>query len=206
PDPNWGPPDDDEWMPNEDPWNPQPPENSATPQPPQQAEPAETQQSAPQQPAPVEEPSSAEPEIATGPDPVASDGYAGFIPRNEQAEEPVIPAFAKSEAELRQEFQRRFGDVIPGSSGKKPQQDSPKPASGSRFADMVAQYGGQPQSGSESETAPQEEKTSDDDDDDYASEDDEIIEDSGLAGRSVVENVLNGRLVEERNADGSPKL
>ncbi|MDN6520283.1 MAG: DNA polymerase III subunit gamma and tau [Yaniella sp.] len=206
PDPNWGPPDDDEWMPNEDPWNPQPPENSATPQPPQQAEPAETQQSAPQQPAPVEEPSSAEPEIATGPDPVASDGYAGFIPRNEQAEEPVIPAFAKSEAELRQEFQRRFGDVIPGSSGKKPQQDSPKPASGSRFADMVAQYGGQPQSGSESETAPQEEKTPDDDDDDYASEDDEIIEDSGLAGRSVVENVLNGRLVEERNADGSPKL
>ncbi|MDN5703865.1 MAG: DNA polymerase III subunit gamma and tau [Yaniella sp.] len=206
PDPNWGPPDDDEWMPNEDPWNPQPPENSATPQPPQQAEPAETQQSAPQQPAPVEEPSSSEPEIATGPDPVASDGYAGFIPRNEQAEEPVIPAFAKSEAELRQEFQRRFGDVIPGSSGKKPQQDSPKPASGSRFADMVAQYGGQPQSGSESETAPQEEKTSDDDDDDYASEDDEIIEDSGLAGRSVVENVLNGRLVEERNADGSPKL
>lgn len=205
-DPNWGPPDDDEWMPNEDPWNPQPPENSATPQPPQQAEPAETQQSAPQQPAPVEEPSSAEPEIATGPDPVASDGYAGFIPRNEQAEEPVIPAFAKSEAELRQEFQRRFGDVIPGSSGKKPQQDSPKPASGSRFADMVAQYGGQPQSGSESETAPQEEKTPDDDDDDYASEDDEIIEDSGLAGRSVVENVLNGRLVEERNADGSPKL
>ncbi|MDN6173130.1 MAG: DNA polymerase III subunit gamma and tau [Yaniella sp.] len=206
PDPNWGPPDDDEWMPNEDPWNPQPPENSATPQPPQQAEPAETQQSAPQQPAPVEEPSSSEPEIATGPDPVASDGYAGFIPRNEQAEEPVIPAFAKSEAELRQEFQRRFGDVIPGSSGKKPQQDSPKPASGSRFADMVAQYGGQPQSGSESETAPQEEKTPDDDDDDYASEDDEIIEDSGLAGRSVVENVLNGRLVEERNADGSPKL
>lgn len=207
PDPNWGPPDDDEWMPDQDPWNPQPPENSATPQPPQQAEPAETQQSAPQQPAPVEEPSSAEPEIATGPDPVASDGYAGFIPRNEPAEEPVIPAFAKSEAELRQEFQRRFGDVIPGSpSGKKPQQDSPKPTSGSRFADMVAQYGGQPQTGSESETAPQEEKTPDDDDDDYASEDDEIIEDSGLAGRSVVENVLNGRLVEERNADGSPKL
>ena len=181
-------------MPNEDPWN-TPPQDSAA-----------TQQSAPQQPAPVEQPSSPEPGIATGPEPVASDGYAGFIPRNEQAEEPVIPAFAKSEAELRQEFQRRFGDVIPGSSGKKPQQDSPKPASGSRFADMVAQYGGQPQSGSESETAPQEEKTPDDDDDDYASEDDEIIEDSGLAGRSVVENVLNGRLVEERNADGSPKL
>lgn len=194
PDPNWGPPDDDDWMPNEDPWN-TPPQDSAA-----------TQQSAPQQPAPVEQPSSPEPGIATGPEPVASDGYAGFIPRNEQAEEPVIPAFAKSEAELRQEFQRRFGDVIPGSSGKKPQQDSPKPASGSRFADMVAQYGGQPQSGSESETAPQEEKTPDDDDDDYASEDDEIIEDSGLAGRSVVENVLNGRLVEERNADGSPKL
>lgn len=194
PDPNWGPPDDDDWMPNEDPWN-TPPQDSAA-----------TQQSAPQQPAPLEQLSSAKPGIATGPEPVASDGYAGFIPRNEPTDEPAIPAFAKSEAELRQEFQRRFGDVIPESSGKKPQQDSPKPASGSRFADMVAQYGGQPQSGSESETAPQEEKTPDDDDDDYASEDDEIIEDSGLAGRSVVENVLNGRLVEERSADGSPKL
>src|SRR5699024_5247823 len=117
PDPNWGPPDDDDWMPNEDPWN-TPPQDSAA-----------TQQSAPQQPAPVEQPSSPEPGIATGPEPVASDGYAGFIPRNEPTDEPAIPAFAKSEAELRQEFQRRFGDVIPGSSGKKPQQDSPKPAS-----------------------------------------------------------------------------
>ncbi|WP_022870496.1 DNA polymerase III subunit gamma and tau [Yaniella halotolerans] len=207
PDPNWGPPDDDDWMPDEDPWHSPPQDNPASQQPPRDMEQPPSQQSAPQQSAPVEPQASVEPEIATGPDPVASDGYAGFIPRNEPTDEPAIPAFAKSEAELRQEFQRRFGDVIPGSSGgNKPQQDSPKPTSGSRFADMVAQYGGQPSSGSESETPAQEEKTPDDDDDDYASEDDEIIEDSGLAGRSVVENVLNARLVEERNADGTPKL
>ena len=190
PDPNWGPPQDDDWMPDEDPWS-NPPQDPPAAQPPPS----------------LEQPAAEEPELATGPDPVASDGYAGFIPRNESTDEPAIPAFAKSEAELRQEFQRRFGDVIPGSSGgNKPQQDSPKPNSGSRFADMVAQYGGRTSSGSETETPPQEEKTPDDDDDDYASDDDEIIEDSGLAGRSVVENVLNARLVEERNADGTPKL
>src|SRR5699024_2004193 len=190
PDPNWGPPQDDDWMPDEDPWS-NPPQDPPAAQPPPSLEP----------------PAAAEPELATGPDPVASDGYAGFIPRNESTAEPAIPASAKSEAELRPEFQRRFGDVIPGSSGgNKPQQDSPEPNSASRFADMVAQYGGRTSSGSETETPPQEEKTPDDDDDDYASEDDEIIEDSGLAGRSVVENVLNARLVEERNADGTPKL
>src|SRR5699024_6243736 len=153
-----------------------------------------------------EQPSSPEPGIATGPEPVTSDGYAGFIPRNAPTDEPAIPAVGISAARLREACQRRSGDVIHGSSGKTPQQESPEPASGPGLADMVAQYGGQPQSGSESETAPEEEKPPDDDDADYASEDDEIIEDSGLAGRSVVENVLNGRLVEERNADGSPKL
>lgn len=215
PAPDWGPPDDD-WIPDQDPWQATPQaEDQAEPprqqQQPQQEQP--TQQAAPteappaQQAPSVEPPPAQEPEIASGPDPVAADGYAGFIPRNEPAEEPAIPAFAKSEAELREEFQRRFGDVIPGQSGtKKPQQQNTQPAAGSRFADMVAQYAGQQPSQSSTQQAPQEEKTADDDDDDYASDDDEIIEESGMAGRSVVENMLNARLVEERHADGSPKL
>ena len=200
----WGPPDDD-WMPAEDPWQnvgpqqpqDQPPPHQAPQQPPVTATPPVEHEQAPAE----------EPQLSTGPDPVAEDGYAGFIPRNEPAEEPFAPAFAKSEAELREEFQRRFNDVIPSSSGgNKPQQENTKPAAGSRFAEMVAQYAGQQPTQTDGEPAVQEEKTPDDDDDDYASDDDEIIEDSGLAGRSVVENVLNARLVEERNADGSPKL
>src|SRR5699024_752561 len=137
---------------------------------------------------------------------IADDGYAGFIPRHNASDEPAIPAFAKSEAELREEFQRRFGNVIPGGTDNKPQQQQTKPASGSRFAEMVAQYGGQQPNGTQTESGPQEEKTPDEDDDEYASDDDEIIEDSGLAGRSVVESLLNARLVEERNAAGTPKL
>src|SRR5699024_6093340 len=201
--PDWGPPEDD-WMPNQDPWqtSQQPPNNQPS------------QPSAPEQPAaPVQQsasqskqPASPEPAIATGPDPIADDGYAGFIPRQDASDEPAIPAFAKSEAELREEFQRRFGNVIPGGTDNKPQQQQTKPASGSRFAEMVAQYGGQQPNGTQTESGPQEEKTPDEDDDDYASDDDEIIEDSGLAGRSVVESLLNARLVEERNADGTPKL
>src|SRR5699024_7176230 len=97
PDPNWGPPQDDDCMPDEDPWS-NPPQDPPAAQPPPS----------------LEQPAAEEPELATGPDPVASDGYAGFIPRNESTDEPAIPAFAKSEAELRQEFQRRFGDIIPG--------------------------------------------------------------------------------------------
>lgn len=140
------------------------------------------------------------------PDPVAADGYAGFIPRNDPAEEPFAPAFAKSEAELREEFKRRFSDVIPASTGGTKTSQQPKKPTGSRFADMVAQYGGQPASQQDTQPAAHKDEPADDDDDDYASDDDVIIEESGLAGRSVVENVLNARLVEERNADGTPKL
>lgn len=71
---------------------------------------------------------------------------------------------------------------------------------------MVAQYGGQATSQEDAQPAAPQEEPTDDDEDDYASDDDEIIEESGLAGRSVVEEVLNARLVEERNADGTPKL
>lgn len=148
-----------------------------------------------------------EPEIPSAPDPVAADGYAGFIPREDPADEPFAPAFAKSEAELREEFQRRFSDVIPsGPATSKPQQQQGTKPAGSRFADMVAQYGGQQASQQDTPSAAHKDEAADDDDDDYASDDDVIIEESGLAGRAVVEEVLNARLVEERNADGTPKL
>ncbi len=147
------------------------------------------------------------PEIPSAPDPVAADGYAGFIPREDPADEPFAPAFAKSEAELREEFQRRFSDVIPsGPATSKPQQQQGTKPAGSRFADMVAQYGGQQASQQNTPSAAHKDEAADDDDDDYASDDDVIIEESGLAGRAVVEDVLNARLVEERNADGTPKL
>lgn len=196
--------------PPEDPWYSEPQGQTPPAQPeaqqqtpPQSAtQPATTQ--SPAAPASDEEPPLVEPDIPTEPDPVAADGYAGFIPRTDPAEEPFAPAFAKSEAELREEFKRRFSDVIPATvGGKKPTPDT-KPA-GSRFADMVAQYGGQPAQ-QDTEPAAHKDEPSSDDDDDYASDDDEIIEESGLAGRKVVEEVLNARLVEERNADGTPKL
>ena len=40
--------------------------------------------------------------------------------------------------------------------------------------------------------------------DDIPSDDDETIEDSGLAGRPVVERILGARLIEERSLDGGP--
>ena len=183
-------------------------EPAATAQQPAVTEPAAAQ-SVPQpaaQPVPETPPAEPTPPPAA-PDPIAADGYAGFIPRNEPGDEPFAPAFAKSEAELREEFNRRFNDVIPAvSGGSKPQQTQPPKqpqTAGSRFADMVAQYGGQP-SPTDTPDATAAPKSSGEDD--YASDDDEIIEESGLAGRSVVEEVLNARLVEERNTDGTPKL
>ena len=136
---------------------------------------------------------------------MAADGYAGFIPRSAPDEEPFVPAFAKSEAELREEFKRRFSDVIPSSPGPtKPQREQTQPA-GSRFADMVAQYAGEQSAEQDAEPTVQKDEPTDDDDD-YASDDDEIIEESGIAGRRVVEEVLNARLIEERNPDGTPKV
>ena len=40
--------------------------------------------------------------------------------------------------------------------------------------------------------------------DEIPSDDDETIEDSGLAGRPVVERILGARLIEERSLDGGP--
>lgn len=117
-----------------------------------------------------------------------------------------MPKFAKSEAELREEFKRRFSEVIPATAGGNKTAPEVKKPAGSRFADMVAQYAGEQPIGHEPETASTEEDPSTDDDDDYASEDDEIIEEAGIAGRKVVEEVLNARLIEERNVDGTPKL
>lgn len=37
---------------------------------------------------------------------------------------------------------------------------------------------------------------------DEPSADDETLEDSGLVGRTAIERILNGRLVEERSTDG----
>ena len=214
PDPNWGPP-DEEWMPAEDPWQQtQPPAQKPT-APEQPSEPVPPAAQQPQQPTappatgqqpPAEQAPPAEPELPSEPDPVAADGYAGFIPRNTPADEPFAPAFAKSEAELREEFKRRFSDVIPAPTGGTKTQQQPTKPTGSRFAEMVAQYGGQATSQEDAQPAAPQEEPTDDDEDDYASDDDEIIEESGLAGRSVVEEVLNARLVEERNADGTPKL
>ncbi|MGO1184081.1 MAG: DNA polymerase III subunit gamma and tau [Micrococcaceae bacterium] len=51
----------------------------------------------------------------TEPEPVADDGFAGFIPRTDPSE-ASIPVFAKSEAELRAEFSQRFGSTIPSSA------------------------------------------------------------------------------------------
>ena len=223
PDPHWGPP-QDEWMPPEDPWYYEPPASTPPPeaQPPadqpsadrpatadQPVPPAadQQQQPPPTGPPPATPEQQAPPAEATPePDPIPADGYAGFIPRQDPTDEPFAPAFAKSEAELREEFKRRFSDVIPEpTGGTASQQHGTKPA-GSRFADMVAQYGGQPASQQDTQPAAHKDEPADDDDDDYASDDDVIIEESGLAGRSVVENVLNARLVEERNADGTPKL
>lgn len=212
-DPNWGPP-QDAGTPPPDPWY-QEPQGQTTPPPadmetPPPTAPEQTEQPTAQQPPaapPATQPKPAEPEIPTEPDPVAADGYAGFIPRHAPEDEPFAPAFAKSEAELREEFKRRFSDVIPPTAGgTKPQQETTKPT-GSRFAEMVAQYGGQQQAQQDAEPAAHEDEPSvDDDEDDYASDDDEIIEESGLAGRSVVEEILNARLIEERNADGTPKI
>ena len=206
-DPNWGPPHDEEEPLPPDPWYQEP--QGVTPPPETQPEPAsgptapEQPPATDQQPAPQDAPE-ATPDLPADPDPVADDGYAGFIPRPDPSEEPFAPAFAKSEAELREEFKRRFSDVIPSTDTKPPQQTT-KPT-GSRFADMVAQYGGQQPDRQQSQPAEQKDEPTNDDEDDYASDDDEIIEESGLAGRSVVEEVLNARLVEERNADGTPKL
>ncbi|AUZ88950.1 DNA polymerase III subunit gamma and tau, partial [Arthrobacter agilis] len=38
--------------------------------------------------------------------------------------------------------------------------------------------------------------------DDEPSADDETIEESGLVGRTAIERILNGRLIEERGVDG----
>ena len=70
---------------------------------------------------------------------------------------------------------------------------------------MVAQYAGEKSAEQDAEPAVHKDEPTDDDDD-YASDDDEIIEESGIAGRRVVEEVLNARLIEERNADGTPKI
>lgn len=212
-----------------------PPEDDWAPEPPHFEQPAPTPQVQPEQPAPHPEQASGEtatpqtspesspasrpepgvpaapetptePELPSEPDPVAADGFAGFIPRHTPDEEPFAPAFAKSEAELREEFKRRFSDIIPSSGeAKKPQREQAKPA-GSRFADMVAQYAGQQPTTPQAEPAAPQDETVGDDDDDYASDDDEIIEESGIAGRRVVEEILNARLIEERNADGTPKV
>ena len=223
-DPTWGPPPEDDWLPPpEDDWQQAPPtQQPPTQQPPTQqppvqqpdpgvqpAQPEQPQHGAPAGPpsqAPTLEPAPApEPDLPTEPDPVAADGYAGFIPRSVPDDEPFAPAFAKSEAQLREEFKRRFSDVIPSTTGpKKPERERTKPA-GSRFADMVAQYAGEKSAEQDAEPAVHKDEPTDDDDD-YASDDDEIIEESGIAGRRVVEEVLNARLIEERNADGTPKI
>ncbi|WFP17080.1 DNA polymerase III subunit gamma and tau [Citricoccus muralis] len=74
------------------------------------AEPARATDPTPpaESPTPAETPS---PE----PEPVAEDGFAGFIPRTDPSE-ASIPVFAKSEAELRAEFSQRFGSTIPTSA------------------------------------------------------------------------------------------
>ena len=209
-DPNWGPPEDDWLPPPEDDWQQAPPVQEPPTQPAPQAEPPAqptppAQQGPPATPTPEATPAP-EPELPTEPDPVAADGYAGFIPRSAPEDEPFVPAFAKSEAELREEFKRRFSDVIPASTGPKtPERTQTKPA-GSRFADMVAQYAGEQANQQDAEPAAHQDESTADDDDDYASDDDEIIEESGIAGRRVVEEVLNARLIEERNADGTPKV
>ena len=207
-DPNWGPPEDDWMPPPEDDWQQGPPphEQPSAPQPPTAQPEPPAQQVPPAGPPTGQTPEAApEPELPTEPDPVAADGYAGFIPRSAPDDEPFVPAFAKSEAELREEFKRRFSDVIPSTTGpKKPEREQTKPA-GSRFADMVAQYAGEQSTEQDAEPAVQKDEPTDDDDD-YASDDDEIIEESGIAGRRVVEDVLNARLIEERNSDGTPKV
>ena len=214
-DPNWGPPEDDWMPPPEDDWqqglpDQQPPAQHQPPATaPERPEPATQPDPQPGPPAghtPVPEASpQPAPEFSSEPEPVAADGYAGFIPRSAPDDEPFVPAFAKSEAELREEFKRRFSDVIPSAPAPtKPQREHTKPA-GSRFADMVAQYAGEPSAQQDAEPAVHKDEPTDDDDD-YASDDDEIIEESGIAGRRVVEEVLNARLIEERNPDGTPKV
>jgi len=39
---------------------------------------------------------------------------------------------------------------------------------------------------------------------DIPSDDDIAIEESGVVGRAAIERLLNGRLIEERNHDGTP--
>lgn len=41
---------------------------------------------------------------------------------------------------------------------------------------------------------------------DIPSDDDISIEESGVVGRSAIERLLNGRLIEERNHDGTPVI
>src|SRR5699024_11652088 len=106
--PDWGPPEDD-WMPDEDPWQAgqQPPANQPT-------APEEPVSSAQQPVSQANQQAPPEPAIATGPDPIADDGYDGFIPRHNASDEPDIPALAKSDTELREAFPPRFGYVITG--------------------------------------------------------------------------------------------
>src|SRR5690606_16517972 len=149
--PNWDPP-QEAGTPPPDPWY-QEPQGQTTPPPadmetPPPTAPEQTEQPTAQQPPaapPATQPKPAEPEIPTEPDPVAADGYAGFIPRKSPESEPIAPAFAKKKAELREKFKRRLSDGIPPTAGRtEPEQESPKPTR-SRFAEMVAQYGRQQQ-------------------------------------------------------------
>lgn len=81
---------------------------------------------------PQQQPAPAPPQATqSASEPVAEDGYAGFIPTPDPATKPKVPFFAKPEAELRAEFQERFGDLIPTYPPKTPDSSTPRQDSAS---------------------------------------------------------------------------
>ncbi|WGH82924.1 DNA polymerase III subunit gamma and tau [Auritidibacter ignavus] len=231
---------------------------------------------------PQQQPAPAPPQATqSASEPVAEDGYAGFIPTPDPATKPKVPFFAKPEAELRAEFQERFGDLIPTYPPKTPdsstpRQDSASPAPPSAHAPDTNRPGTQNTTdtdpgSAETTTTPQAAESAPGEDtqnssrpsmfqqmmnqyrkntahntvasspvhppapspqqhphqdpsdrhpepathdepapvawnEEVASEDDVLVEDSGLVGRPVLERILNARLVEELNPDGTPKF
>ncbi len=241
------PPYDDEPYPDDDAgyarqWGEEPP---AAPVPATPADP----------PAPASAPEAASiPRPEPGADPIPRpEPGATTIPRPEPGATTIprpepglggIPAFARSEAEMRAEQQAQGSPVTgststtaaPASSAPTPEPSAstapvgtPHQRRASRFQQMMEQYnqsqanGGQdspagthpgragapggtgPASGPSTGGAGTEAGAGSVGwSDEVPSEDDITIEESGMAGRQVVERLLGGRFIEERMLDGSP--
>nr|WP_081416578.1 DNA polymerase III subunit gamma and tau [Arthrobacter castelli] len=120
-----------------------------------------------------------------GPEPVPDDSWdASNIPTSDTADDVSWPE-----------------PVATGSPGDSPAQpqDQPPERRLSRYEEMSRSAAAQPPDEPEETSRGVELDTIED----IPSADDETIEESGLVGRAAVERILGGRLIEERNVDGS---